>query len=131
MSFMPRMAIQLTTEKDTVNVLISLKCDLIRFYFKGKTLTLNGDDGRIAILDYFSKAFPEAVFIQSETFAAKSSKPIIYKVQSGDNWYKIHQAAKRNYTENITIEDLYEWNGILENKRNDLKNGEEVIVGFE
>lgn len=129
--FMPRMAIQLTTEKDTVNVLISLKCDLIRFYFKGKTLTLNGDDGRISILDYFSKAFPEAVFVQSENFASKPSKPIIYKVKSGDSWYKIHQAAKQNYNQNITLDDLYEWNKISENKRNDLQIGAEVIIGFE
>jgi hypothetical protein len=129
--FMPKMGVQLTTENDTVNVLFSLKCDLIRFYFKGEMLTLNADDGRVAILDYFSKAFPKAVFIQSENLSAKSSKPIIYKVQSNDNWFKIHQTATQNYNQNTTIEDLYQWNNIPENKRNDLKIGTEVIIGFE
>ena len=129
--FMPRMGIRLSTEKDTVNVLISLKCDLIRFYFKNETLTLNSDDGRISVLDYFSKAFPRAVFVQPETFAAKSSRPIFYKVKPGDSWYKIHQTAKQNHAQNTTLEDLYKWNQILKNKQNHLQIGEEVIIGFE
>lgn len=129
--FMPRMAIRLTTKKDTVNALFSLKCDLIRFYFDDTTLTLNCDDGRIAVLDYFSKAFPNEVFKQPETVAAKSVKPIFYKVESGDNWYKIKQKAAKNQSEKITLDNLYQWNNISKNNRDKLKIGEEVIIGFE
>lgn len=129
--FMPRMAVQLITKTDTVNALFSLKCDLIRFYFDDTTLTLNCDDGRIAVLDYFSKAFPKEVFEQPETFAAKASKPIVYTVKSGDNWSRIKKKASQKANQKITFDELYRWNNIARNQRNKLKIGEEVIIGFE
>ena len=133
--FMPRMAIQLITEKDTINSLISMKCDLIRFYYSDTSVTLNCDDGRIAILDYFSKAFPNAIFVQPEeeefTFVQKSTIPIYHTVEAGENWYKIKKIAREQVNKEITLNDLYTWNNIPKTKRNKLKIGERVVIGYE
>lgn len=131
--FMPRMAIQLIAENDTVNALISMKCDLIRFYYSDTSVTLNCDDGRIAILDYFSKAFPDAIFAQPEaenTFVVKSPKPIYHTVEAGQNWYKIRKIAREKVNQEITLNDLYTWNNIPKTKRNKLKIGERVVIGY-
>ncbi len=129
--FMPKMAIRCIYITDTVHVLISLKCDLIRFYGADTTVTLNCDDGHIAILDYFSKAFPNVAFRAPEILAAKSTKPIFYKVVKGDNWHKIHQRLQEQTPNGIRLEDLYHWNQISEPNQHQLKTDDEVIIGFE
>ncbi|MFK7947338.1 MAG: hypothetical protein AB8G11_07110 [Saprospiraceae bacterium] len=132
--FMPRMVVQLIAKNDTINALISMKCDLIRFYYSDTSVTLNCDDGRIAILDYFSKAFPNVIFAQPEaeiTFAAKSPKPIYHTVEAGESWFKIKKIAQEKVNKEITINDLYTWNNIPKAKRNKLKIGERVVIGFE
>lgn len=132
--FMPRMAVQLITNTDTVNALISMKCDLIRFHYSDTTITLNCDDGRISILDYFSKAFSDVVFVQSASenhSTTTSQQPIYYTTKAGDNWYKINRIAQEKVNKAIIINDLYNWNNIPENKRNKLKIGEQVVIGYE
>ena len=132
--FMPRMAIQLFTENDTINALISMKCDFVRFYYSDTSITLNCDDGRISILDYFSKAFPDAIFAQPEseiTFAAKSPEPIYHTVEAGESWFKIKKIAREKVNKDITLNDLYTWNNIPKNKRNKLKIGERVVIGYD
>lgn len=132
--FMPRMAIQLITENDTINTLISMKCDLIRFYYSDTSVTLNCDDGRISILDYFSKAFPNAIFAQPETeiaFTEKTPEPIYHTVEKGESWYKIRKIAREKVNKEITLNDLYTWNNIPKTKRNKLKIGQKVVIGFE
>lgn len=131
--FLPKMGIQFIDKKDTVNVLVSFKCDLARFYNGRKKTTLDSDDGRDRLMAFFERKFNEIPPTGHEAMSLNiTSKPIYYTVQEGDFWYNLLFKIENTYKTVISLDHLYQWNKEEQLKNaKDLPVGKTIIVGFE
>ncbi len=131
--FLPKMGMQFITKKDTVNVLVSFKCDLARFYNGRRKTTLDSDDGRDRLIAFFERKFntPEPQTHQEMSLNIVQ-KPIYYTVQEGDFWYNLITKINNTYESTISLDELKNWNQSrnLENVK-ELPVGKTIIVGFE
>jgi len=137
--FLPEFGIRLTDKKDTTNVLISLKCDLIRFYHQGKYKMLNCDPARDEL-----RAFYQEIFKESTTTSMSqkmSSKPIYYTVEAGDGWFVVSRKALKVYKRNASMKNIkqmltkiYKWNDIKQVNAQEFPHidpGDKIIVGYQ
>ena len=130
--FLPKMGIQFVHKSDTTNVLISLKCDLTRFYFKNKKVVIDSDNGHDRLTKFFKKVFPQnGGLALKEMSLAVSKTPIYYTTQYGDSWFTLTHKIANTYDKTVTINHLYTWNKVPKEKKDDLKTGQKVIIGYE
>ena len=131
--FLPKMGIQFIDKKDTVNVLVSFKCDLARFYDGRKKTTLDSDDGRARLMAFFERKFNDVPpTAHKEMSLNVTAKPIYYTVQEGDFWYNLLFKIENTYETAISLDHLYQWNKEEQLKNaKDLPIGKTIIVGFE
>lgn len=130
--FLPKMGLQFLHKSDTIRVLISFKCDLIRFYYKNKTTVLDSDDGHDRLIKFFKNAFPQNGGLALKSMTLEVSKqPIFYTTQFGDSWFVLARKIANTYDKTITINHLYDWNDVPKKKRNHLPVGQKVIIGYQ
>ena len=152
--FLPDMALELRDNTDTISILISLECDLVRYYFKknGKQefITLNSDysndklthlyklclksEKTVAPEEEEEKEEPDLAVREEENLGLNIRNPLYLVVKAGEGWSHIAKRASQEYEMKILIEDICKINNIdyqeaIANKIQPQK-GEEIIVGF-
>ncbi|MCI5082999.1 MAG: hypothetical protein MRY78_14970 [Saprospiraceae bacterium] len=143
--FLPAMGIHFVNAEDTVTALISLECDMVRFYYQDENgepvfQTLNSDPGHDLLQSMYSEIFPAIAALDpkptTETMGMQLvQNPIHYKVAAGDGWIRIAEKASQQLGEKVAVKDICKWNNIafakaMSNQVYPLK-GETVIIGFE
>ena len=142
--FLPNMGLRLYDDHDTVDILISLECNLVRFYFreadKVEFRTLDSDPSSALLNEVYRTYFPVSVASQSnkevlETLSMQLiQSPLYITARNGDGWYKIAQRAKQKYGLDIRVRDIckvnnFRYEDAIQNKVFP-KIGEQVLVGF-
>ncbi|MCH2081901.1 MAG: LysM peptidoglycan-binding domain-containing protein [Saprospiraceae bacterium] len=143
--FLPAMGIHFVNAEDTVTALISLECDMVRFYYQDESgenvfRTVNSDPGHNQLQDMYTEVFPAVAALQPTKEAIEPlamqlvEEPVYYKVKSGEGWIKIAKRASKKMDQKTTVKDICKWNNIaydraMKNEVYPLK-GETVIIGF-
>ncbi len=140
--FQPDMAFVFLTNEKPINVLISLDCRMVRYYFQPE-----GEEERFIELST-KRAFKDFVELYANFFPEKKSKPkkgfadarkmsnnktsgqyeLTYQVRSGQGFSQVAKQASKQYNRKITIDDILHYNQM--SKNHTLHIGDKLIVGY-
>ncbi len=126
--FLPKFGIELANAKDTLNVIVSFKCDMIRFYNNGKFVTVNTNPASGQLLQLYQNSFKQPLTSDQlfELSGQPNSQPVYYTVEHGDAWFMIAQKVSNEYNIAISVEQLRKWNP----NQGALRAGDKVIIGY-
>ncbi|MGB1206206.1 MAG: LysM peptidoglycan-binding domain-containing protein [Chitinophagales bacterium] len=127
--FMPKMAVEFVYGKERTHILLSLSCDVVRFYHDNNIFkTLNSDVAHNDIAAFYESMFPkESTSLQNMSLTSNQT-PIFYIAQNGDSLSKIAEEVSKSYNLKVTTAMLQEWNDYK--NPNKLNIGDRLIVGF-
>ncbi|MCB9263438.1 MAG: hypothetical protein H6558_00280 [Lewinellaceae bacterium] len=144
--FLPNMGLSLFNQSDTVNILISLECNMVRFYFRGEDgkkefRTFDSDPAASLLREVYREYFPVQMAIARRDASEKHAlsmqlleTPLYVTAKPGDGWTHIARRANRQYGLEIDIMDIckvnnYPYKDAISNKIFPLV-GERILVGF-